>query len=93
MENTEHKEELTPQQEYLKKYEIDSGMNRRLTVNFRYHSPKPDQIPRYQAIRDKAREFAELILHLTPTSREQSIALTHLDELVYNANAAIARNE
>jgi hypothetical protein len=30
---------------------------------------------------------------MTPVSREQSLALTHLEEVVMFANAAIARNE
>lgn len=30
---------------------------------------------------------------LTPKSREQSTALTNLDQVVFWANAAIARNE
>jgi len=64
-----------------------------LANRFTYHAPKPEQLPYYEAIRAKALEFATLIAELTPYSREQSTALTYLDQAVFNANAAIARNE
>jgi len=60
---------------------------------FTYHSPKGSQPERYVALRNKARELAMDILAKTPTSREQSLALTALEEAVMWANAAIARNE
>jgi hypothetical protein len=60
---------------------------------FTYHAPKSDQPERYTQLRDKAREFAELIATLSPESREQSLALTNLEQVVMWANAAIARNE
>jgi hypothetical protein len=61
--------------------------------NFTYHPPKPDQPERYTQLREKAKEFALLIVELTPFSREQSLALTQLEDSVMWANAAIARNE
>lgn len=60
---------------------------------FTYHQPKADQPMRYEALREKAKELAELILATTPESREQSLALTHLQETVMFANAAIAIHE
>ena len=60
---------------------------------FTYHSPIAHQVPRYSQLRESAKELALLILELTPTSREQSIAFTKLDECIMFANAAIARNE
>lgn len=64
-----------------------------LDKRFSYQPPKPGQPERYVRLRDKAKELAFLIAGLTPASREQSIALTKLDEVVMWANAAIARNE
>jgi len=64
-----------------------------MEARFTYHPPKGDQTQRYQALRDKAREFAALIEELTPSSREQSLALTNLEQSVMWANAAIARRE
>ena len=64
-----------------------------LQKRFTYHNPKNDQPERYTAIRETARNFAELIVASSPKSREQSLALTNLEEAVMWANAAIARNE
>jgi len=77
----------------MPKYQIEQKMMDRLDNDFRYHQPKDDQAERYQAIREKARELAVLICENSPVSREQSVALTHLDQVVMNTNAAIARNE
>ena len=60
---------------------------------FTYYVPNDEQIPRYKAIRRTALEFATLIFESTPSSREQSLAITALEEAVMWANAAIARNE
>lgn len=58
---------------------------------FTYHPPDPDQLPKYERLREEARLFAETIVELTPPSREQSEALTCLETSVMFANAAIAR--
>ena len=60
---------------------------------YTYHPPSGSQPERYIKIRDSAKAFAAMILELTPTSREQSLALTKLEEVVMWANSAIARNE
>ena len=60
--------------------------------NFKYHAPNSEQTGRYIAIRAKALELALLIYDETPTSREQSLAHTHLEDSVMWANAAIARH-
>ena len=59
---------------------------------FTYHAPKDGQPEKYQAIRDKAKELAYLIKELVPDSREQSLAITKLEECSMWANAGIARN-
>ena len=61
--------------------------------NFMYHEPKNDQPARYIAIREKAKELAMLIVETSLESREQSLSLTKLEEVVMWANAGIARNE
>lgn len=61
--------------------------------NFRYHAPKEGQPEKYTALREKAKEFANLINEFCPDSREKSLAITKLEESVMWANAAIARNE
>jgi len=64
-----------------------------LQNRFTYHSPKSGQPEKYQALREKARELATLIVNLTPESREQSLAITELENAIFWANAAIARRE
>lgn len=77
----------------MPKYNASEKDAKNLENNFRYHAPKDGQTERYQAIRDKAKEFAALIVSECPPSRESSIALTELETSVMWANAAIARNE
>ncbi|MDN8591901.1 hypothetical protein Q0V21_24365 [Paenibacillus sp. 11B] len=67
--------------------------NPQIENNFSYHSPKEGQPAKYEAIRAKGKELAELIDEQTPKSREQSLAMTNLEQAVFWANAAIARNE
>ena len=64
-----------------------------LENRFTYHSPKEGQPEVYQAIRDFAKEFAYLIDTHCPEGRELSLAVTHIEEAVFWANAAIARSE
>lgn len=64
-------------------------INRRFT----YHPPASDQVGRYERLRAGAKVLAMDIVDLTPESREQSLAITALEEAVFWANAAIARRE
>lgn len=75
------------------KYHPSEKVEAQINSAFVYHPPKDDQPARYVAIRDAGKAFAMLIASSTPTSREQSVALTKLEEVVMWANAAIARNE
>lgn len=68
-------------------------INAELECRFTYHSPKGKQPEKYQKLREKAKEFAYLIQELVPESREKSLAITHLEESCFWANAAIARRE
>lgn len=60
---------------------------------FSYHRPFGSQPQRYEAIRTKARELAELLQESCPESREKSLAVTNLQQAVMWANASIAINE
>lgn len=57
-----------------------------------FHPVKEGQPEKYEALRAKALEVSKLIRDLCPPSRERSLALTHLDDVVYCANASIARH-
>ena len=65
----------------------------RIENDFTYHAPKPGQQERYTRIREAAKQLALLIVKETPASREQSLALTNLEQAIMFANASIARNE
>ena len=61
--------------------------------SFTYHAPQGDQTDRYVDIRELAKRLALYMVDYCPESRELSLALTKLEEAVFWANAAIARNE
>ena len=67
-------------------------MDAKIENAFTYHAPKDGQPEKYQASREKAKELAYLIQELVPPSREQSLAITKLEECSMWANAGIARN-
>ena len=60
---------------------------------FTYIPPKDGQPEKYEKLRNAAREMAHGINDLCPDSREKSLAITKLEEMVFWANASIARNE
>lgn len=60
---------------------------------FTYHSPKGNQGDRYIAIRDKAKELAELFIASSVSCADQTAAMRSLRETVMRMNLAIACNE
>ncbi|SPF51230.1 conserved hypothetical protein [Candidatus Desulfosporosinus infrequens] len=64
-----------------------------LENRFTYHDPKDGQAQRFEEIRGMGKAFAEIILTLCPPSREQSLAITAIEEAVMWGNASIARRE
>ncbi|RJO60788.1 MAG: hypothetical protein C4542_08030 [Dehalococcoidia bacterium] len=67
-------------------YDVDE-----LQCRFTYHAPKEGQPEMYESIRKNALHLAYILVEHCPESRELSLALTHLEEAVFWANAAIAR--
>ena len=67
-------------------------MNDFIENNFKYHAPKDGQNDKYVELRSKGKELAYLIDSLCPVSRERSLAMTKLEEVIMWANASIARN-
>lgn len=63
-----------------------------LDNRFTYHAPKEGQPEKYEEIRDRARQYAHALNGLCPDSREKSLAITKLEQVVFWANASIARN-
>lgn len=68
-------------------------MAERIERDFTYVAPKGGQPAKYEKLRNFAKELAHLIDELCPDTRERSVALTKLNEVVMWANASIARNE
>lgn len=65
-----------------------------LANRFAYHRPKNDLVvQRHQVIREAAQAFAETVNSNCPEGREQSLAVTHIEDAMMWANAAIARNQ
>jgi hypothetical protein len=58
---------------------------------FTYHPPTSAQVPIYEEVRTRCRELAHWLNDIVPEGREQSLAVTHLEETVFWANAGIAR--
>ena len=75
------------------KYPINGTDLQDLEKRFTYHPPKDDQPPRYVKMRDQALLLAIMIKENTPVGRQQSLALTALEEVIMRANAAIAQGE
>lgn len=74
-------------------YPVTPEMTQRLLNNFTYHKPFGDQPQRYVTLRDAAKALATMVVGLTPPGREQSLAITKIEEAIFWANAAIARGE
>jgi hypothetical protein len=57
---------------------------------FTYHSPTPEQLPKYQAIREAGLTLAQTIVDNTPPSADQTASIRKIREAVMTANASIA---
>ena len=64
-----------------------------LARRFNYHPPNTeDKVHRHEQVRSTCLSAAKVVVELTgPPSREQSLAITALEEAMFWANAAIAR--
>ncbi len=57
---------------------------------FSYHPPIDDQAERYEKLRAAGKRFAEEIVALCPSSADRTVAIRHIRDAVYSANASIA---
>lgn len=62
-----------------------------LANRFTYHPPTDGQPEQYEMIRQIAFAYANHLNEVCPDGREKTIAMTKLEEVVFWANAAIAR--
>lgn len=66
-----------------------------LANRFSYHKPNTEaKIEAHQTVRNVLLEAADKIVEVTgPPTREQSLAITKLEEAMFWANASIARGD
>jgi len=64
-----------------------------LANRFAHHAPSTDEVADlHEDIRAECMRLASFIAGNTPEGREQSLAITKLEEVTFWANAAVARN-
>jgi hypothetical protein len=63
----------------------------RIENNHRYHPATVDTGPKFEQVRAMTMGLAKNLVDVCPEGRELSLALTHLEEVMFWANAAIAR--
>lgn len=73
------------------RYEL-SGRHEETLEHWHYHGDVED-VARFTKINNTTRDLAEMIMHMTPPGRNQSLALTALEDVRMRANAAIAVDE
>lgn len=59
---------------------------------FKYHAPNFETLPKYAAINQAAKNFAEVVLQNCPRSADRSAAIRQIRDARMTANAAVALN-
>lgn len=59
---------------------------------FSYHPPTSDTLPKFQAINQAAKNFAEVVLQNCPSSADRSAAIRLIRDARMTANASVALN-
>jgi hypothetical protein len=74
---------------------MDKSIADRIDNDFDYHAPSSDEVrARHERARAALKRAAVEVLDLTGSpSREQSLAITKLEEAMFWTNAAIARQQ
>lgn len=60
---------------------------------YEYHAPTPEKAVLHSMVRQKVAAAADYIDSNVPNCRERSIAFTKLEEAMFWANAAVARED
>ncbi|MMZ47230.1 hypothetical protein D1872_88670 [compost metagenome] len=66
--------------------------NPQVENNFKYHKADEAKGAQHDKVRSACKELAYTLDELLPNSREKSLAMTKLEEVMMWANAGIARN-
>ncbi len=72
---------------------VSMDNKQRIDRSFLFTPFKNDQRERSEKLFAKAHELATLIDEVTPISREQSLAFTHLEDVLSSAISAMVHNE
>jgi hypothetical protein len=54
------------------------------------HQPTGESVQKYESLRERALEFARLIMHHCPEGSERSAAIRHVCDALTFSNAAVA---
>jgi len=68
-----------------------SKLKEQIDNTFTYHPPMLEDVPKFNSLRNTAKDFAHMIDALCPDGTDKTEALKKLQECVMWANAAIAR--
>lgn len=68
-----------------------NDLHARVENDFSYHPATPITGPAHDEVRTLCRSLAHYLVDYLPPSREQSLALTSLEEVMHWSNAAIAK--
>jgi hypothetical protein len=77
---------------------VESGTVRAMTDSeilaelFRYHPPTIENLPKFAAINQAAKNFAEILLQNCPPCADRSAAIRLIRDARMTANAAVALN-
>lgn len=69
-----------------------TGLTKRVANDLGFHPATEETKPKHEAIRRKAKEFAEFLIETCPPGRELSLALTEVQLAAMWGNAAVAVN-
>lgn len=73
--------------------ESKAQLMKRVQNDFTYHPPTGSQPEMYDLIRSETLSLAEKLVTICPIGRELTLALTSLEQVMFYANASIAREK
>ncbi len=73
--------------------EAQERLMERVASDFTFHPATDITGPQHDKVREEFQRLAAFLVYNVPVGREQSLALTKLEEAMFWANAAIARNQ
>lgn len=73
---------------------MTAELHARVEHNMTNHAPTSQEVvDTFERLRSAAKDFAHLVVDLVPPSREQSLALTEVEQALMWAVAGVARNQ